>query len=162
MKFKKGDKVKCVKKYPPFLTLGKEYTIFEVCDSNVKVMGDLDQEDVFCLDSNFELVEEPKENNTTVDTNIPETRQSVFEAINSERNYQINKWGDETEIIHNPKRISAYILWMEHYLQEARRLASTTDETKGTKTQEAIMDILRKVVTLGVVCGEVHGMPKRN
>ncbi len=83
-------------------------------------------------------------------------RQKVYEAIDSERDYQDKVW-DNTQN-NNP---ASFILYMEEYLNRARTLASTREEAPGTEGCEEIMDMVRKVVALGVACGEVNGMPKR-
>jgi len=73
------------------------------------------------------------------------TRDEVFDAINSERNYQDTRWpGHEHEI-------ASYLTYMQSYLNEAINIASKT----------AALDALRKVVTLGVKCMEEHGAPLR-
>ena len=82
------------------------------------------------------------------------TRDEVYASIDSERTYQEQRWSNS-----RPKLISSYILYMEHYMEEARKLCSTTNETPGTESAMAIMDVLRKVTALGVACGEEHKMP---
>ena len=87
-------------------------------------------------------------------------RKDVYKAIDSERDYQ-NKIWDASNKSSNATCISAYILWMERYLHVARELASTSDETTGTATADAMMETIRKVAGLAVACGELHGMPSR-
>ena len=79
-------------------------------------------------------------------------RGEVYAALNAERAYQQRKWGE------SPNQVSAFILYMEHNLAEARKLASTTSEETNKK---AILDCVRKVTALGVACMEQHGAPKR-
>jgi hypothetical protein len=78
------------------------------------------------------------------------TRQDVYAAIDSERAYQQDKWGD------NPHEFDAWILYMEDYLEEARRLASRSNDIGPA------LAAIRKVTALGVVCMEQHGAPQRD
>ena len=92
---------------------------------------------------------------------VKNPRDKVYDAINTERAYQDSLWDANTKSS-GATSISAYILWMERYLHVARELASTTDETTGTPSANAIMDVIRKVAGLAVACGEIHGMPERD
>lgn len=81
-------------------------------------------------------------------------KDNVYEAINSERNYQDHRWPGR---IHS---IDEYILFMEHHLQEARKLVATTDLDLADNRTEAL-NVIRKVTALGVVCMEDNGSPLR-
>lgn len=79
------------------------------------------------------------------------SRAEVLAAIDSEEQYQLARWGQNGR----NHEIAAWILYMESYLHEAKHIASrTTPET-------VVLDIIRKVVTMGVVCMEEHGAPLR-
>ena len=82
------------------------------------------------------------------------SRRAVYQAIDSERNYQNERWGLRTHTV------TEYITYMEHYLAETRKLASTTDLTIPIN-HNAVMDFVRKVAALGVVCMEDNGAPHR-
>jgi hypothetical protein len=90
-------------------------------------------------------------------------RADVYKAIDGEREYQ-QKWEDaESKGKHET---GAFILFMEHYLQEARRLESTL-ENGGNHIQkvhgaEGSLDFVRKVTALGVACMEQNGAPPRD
>lgn len=81
-------------------------------------------------------------------------RETAYVAIDSERDYQNERWGTRTHTT------TEYLLFMEHYLQEARRLASTTDLTD-VVNENNVLDFVRKVAALGVVCMEDNGAPPR-
>jgi len=81
------------------------------------------------------------------------SRPDVYAAIDSEREYQ-GKWGDRTHTV------TEYILYMEHYLAEARKRASTLD-LEIPIHHDNVMDFIRKVTALGVVCMEDNGAPLR-
>ena len=85
-------------------------------------------------------------------------RQQVYHAVDNERMYQDQLWKNDDPTSKQP---SAWILWMEHYLSEARRLASTTSETDHVTKME-IMDFIRKVTALGVAAMELHGVNERS
>jgi len=85
-------------------------------------------------------------------------RSKVYAAIDSERDYQEKVWANMNRPFNNP---SSYILWMEEYLDKARKLVSSRDEKAGTEGCHEVMDMVRKVVALGVACGEANGMPLR-
>lgn len=80
-------------------------------------------------------------------------RSAVYAAIDSERDYQ-GKWGDRTHTT------TEYLLFMEDYLAAARRLASTTDMSV-PEFDRKVLDFVRKVTALGVVCMEDNGAPQR-
>ena len=89
------------------------------------------------------------------------TREEVYEAISSERDYQ-NKW-DETREAHpelgsymdRDKPVETWILWMEEYLSEARTGATNSIDKSGS------LENIRKVAALAVACMEYHGVSKR-
>ena len=97
------------------------------------------------------------------------TREEVYNAIDGERDYQ-TKWDTaESKGLHE---VGAFILFMEHYLSEARKLESTLesgnnqgiatqDEVTGLGRTEGSLDFVRKVLALGVACMEQNGAPKR-
>ncbi len=81
-------------------------------------------------------------------------RAEVYQVLDLERQYQNQKWANG-DAKHNPHSVSAWILFMEHHLQKARTLASTSaDETPA-------LHEIRKVTALGVVTMEQHGAPLR-
>jgi len=86
-------------------------------------------------------------------------RQSVYAVIDSERDYQHKVWNDANRkgAANNP---SSFILFMEEYLCKARAVACRVDEGNSEDVAK-IMDIIRKVVALGVAAAEFNGMPKR-
>lgn len=81
-------------------------------------------------------------------------RRDVYLALDSEREYQHKKWGSETHTV------TEYLLYMEHSLFLARAMASSlsmSDEANKRK----VLDCVRKVTALGVVCMEDEGAPRR-
>ena len=79
-------------------------------------------------------------------------RERVFEAINGERSYQEMKWGD---LVDNPQSVGAYLTLMRVHLTRAEN-----DWADSDGNIEAL-HCLRKVLAIGVACGEQHGMPCR-
>lgn len=88
------------------------------------------------------------------------TRAEAISIVESERSYQdmrIVRDGSTAvgEHHHSPEE---FLLYMEHYLHEARRIASTT---WGPAAKPATMDFIRKVTALGVAAIEANGCPRR-
>lgn len=80
-------------------------------------------------------------------------REEIFVVIEQERQYQNERWVDDPE--HTP---TEFLLYMYHYLDKARKIATEEDEDV---MNPKIMDVMRKIITMGVKCAEVHGLPKR-
>lgn len=79
-------------------------------------------------------------------------RQQVFEAINSERAYQDGKWG---AIEQHPHEVGGYLTIMRKLLTDAEAAwANSSDDTQALKE-------IRKVIAVGVACGEQHGLAMR-
>jgi hypothetical protein len=82
------------------------------------------------------------------------TRQEVYEAIDTERAYQIAMWGDAQG--QRPLSIGEQILLIEEYAARARKLWS------GAKAPELeALEMIRKVAGIAVNCMEHHGAPHR-
>ncbi len=88
------------------------------------------------------------------------SRHMVYEAIDGERTYQ-TKW--DTAESKGEHETGAFILFMEEYLSEARRLESTLESGGNTPEHdgEGSLDFVRKVTALGVACMEQNGAPRR-
>lgn len=79
------------------------------------------------------------------------TRAEVLAAIDSEEQYQLAKWGKNGR----NHEIAAWILYMQSYLNEAQHIASRTSP------ETVVLDIIRKVTTMGLACMMEHGAPLR-
>lgn len=84
------------------------------------------------------------------------TRQDVFKAIDSEREYQDSCWKDDRDGSPNPLSIGEFILLIEDYAARAR--ANFTREKK--PEMQALCEI-RKIAGIAVNCMEQHGAPLR-
>jgi hypothetical protein len=82
------------------------------------------------------------------------TREQVYAAIDSERNYQEAKWGGHFH------EAESWVLFIEHYAHQARTKASTTDFSDFDNLNAYLSD-LRKIATLAVAAMEQHGAPQR-
>ena len=93
------------------------------------------------------------------DPKNPMTRDQVFAVLQGEREYQEKRWGypqpDGTfkEPAHG---VCDYMVYMRHYLAKAEEAAATKPGSIEALEQ------LRKVVTLGIACFELNGVPKRS
>lgn len=81
----------------------------------------------------------------------------AIEAISRERKYQDAVWGEAAS--EGKHEVGAFVLFMEHHLQQARA-AISTGASPGAD-QAALAEIL-KVAALGVCCMEQHGAPLRD
>lgn len=80
------------------------------------------------------------------------TRREVYTAIDSERNYQLNKWGDIN------KAPSQFFYYAEDYLTEAKHLIARNSYES---VNPEITAIARKVAALMVKLMEQHGVTNR-
>lgn len=87
-----------------------------------------------------------------VETKLPEARANVFDAIGTERHYQELKWGTLQD---HPQSVGAYLTLMRVHLADA--------EAAWARSSGDVMalDRIRRVLAIGVACGEQHGMPLR-
>ena len=93
-------------------------------------------------------------------------RADVYEAIDSERNYQDKLWNLDTTSSEGRHETAAFLTYMRVYLDRADLLSSTLpDEIVAPQTHEfggeCDLDFVRKVTALGVACMERNGAPKR-
>lgn len=77
-------------------------------------------------------------------------RKHVYKLIDSEREYQLDKWGDDRN-----ESIGNFLTYMQVYLDRAK--VALTD----AQGDEAALNVIRKVTTLGVACMERFGAPSR-
>jgi len=86
------------------------------------------------------------------------SRNQVYEALDSERAYQIAKANKIKggEAVHSPEE---FIVYMEDYLREAKTQLARSWTPDG-HVPEA-MDTMRKVVAMGVACMEQNGARTR-
>ena len=82
----------------------------------------------------------------------------VFERLSGERGYQRLVWGTRSganEFVEDKHSPGEYIVFMQYYLNEAVKLASTEPG------YDHALEMLRKVTALGVACFEQNGVPRR-
>ena len=92
-------------------------------------------------------------NQNSDEEKLPQLRANVYDAIGTERYYQEQKWGSIEE---HPQSVGGYLTLMRVHLNEAEAAWAKTD------TDKDALHCLRKVLALGVACGEQHGLPKRD
>jgi hypothetical protein len=81
-------------------------------------------------------------------------RECVFDVLNGEREYQIEKWGPTPEKgLHTP---TEFLVYMQDYLTEAFNQA-----TRPSDLDESVLDTIRKITAMGVACMEQWGAPSR-
>ncbi len=93
------------------------------------------------------------------------SRANVYAAIDSERDYQDEKWGSTLSGNRLPvsslrqsggdRTVDEFILYMEGYMGDLVYKGSNFCDTPDK------LDFVRKVTALGVACMEQHGAPSR-
>jgi hypothetical protein len=77
------------------------------------------------------------------------TRQEVYKAIDSERDYQEAKWGGHSH------EVGAYITMLRTYISRADEAWTSNNG------DDAALEMVRKVASIAVHCMEEHGAPLR-
>jgi hypothetical protein len=86
------------------------------------------------------------------------TREEVYKALDSERDYQDEKWNVVTSTSGGNHSIEDYMVYMEDYIAEIKHLLSR----KSTQESYPIaIEIVRKVTAMGVHCMQQYGAPLR-
>lgn len=93
------------------------------------------------------------ENQNSNEEKLPQLRANVYDAIGTERYYQEQKWGSIEE---HPQSVGGYLTLMRVHLTNAEAA------WVGSDNDNDALKCLRKVLALGVACGEQHGLPKRD
>lgn len=83
------------------------------------------------------------------------TRTEVYEALDSERNYQDQKFPAVNGVSASPE---GFLLIVEELSAQARAAWVKTDTPKD---QQVALEFLRKIAATGVRAMEQHGAPKR-
>ena len=85
-------------------------------------------------------------------------REDVFFAINTEREYQKRRWGKRTNgtFAENPHTPAEFLTYMRHYLALADEAATMNSG------DEVVLEMMRKVVAMGVACFEQNGVAPRD
>lgn len=87
-------------------------------------------------------------------------RSAVYTAIDSEREYQDEKWRENAGLVEGqpPRELAGELLMIEEYVARARKAWTDTP-----REQEAavVTDIIRKIAGIAVRAMENHGAPGR-
>lgn len=81
------------------------------------------------------------------------TRPDVYRAIDTERDFQDQKWGT---IETHPHEVGGWITLMRKLLNDAEVAWSTNS------TDYLALTEIRKVISVGVACCEQYGVPTRS
>lgn len=85
-------------------------------------------------------------------------RSKVYEALDSERAYQMDRWNEHTTTSGGHHSLEEWLLYMRKYMEKAE--AVLTEKPRQVANPEAT-EILRKVTALGVAALEEHGCDRR-
>lgn len=137
----------------------KDMLLHEIYLYGIKMMHDTEEEcqdQLRKIEKAISTVLNKVSEMDTQDSNkekLPELRANVYDAIGTERYYQEQKWGSIEE---HPQSVGGYLTLMRVHLTNAEAAWVGSDNDK------AALHCLRKVLALGVACGEQHGLPKRD
>ena len=82
------------------------------------------------------------------------TREEVYKVIDGEREYQEKRWERPAHIHSNLE----YLVYIEHYVNQAKTLSSTKDDKEVAPDVKAA---LRKIAALAVAAMEENGTQAR-
>jgi hypothetical protein len=92
--------------------------------------------------------------------NLKTERQSVYAAIDSEREYQDSKWPANAGIYAEVRTPGEELLMIEEYAARARALWTDTPDGRLAEDQ-ALTAMFRKIAGIAVRAMEHHGAPGR-
>jgi hypothetical protein len=84
------------------------------------------------------------------------TREEVYVAIDSEREYQINRWKKPASKVDHS--IEEWLVYIEDYINEAKHILSRKDDVVA---RAEALPIMRKIAAMAVTAMEQHGAPLR-
>lgn len=90
--------------------------------------------------------------------NIGPDRERAFDLINGERDYQANRWNEDTTASENSHTPTEWLVYIQNYLNIAMVAASTQGELEAN---EAVMDNLRKIGAMCIAAMEQNRTPAR-
>lgn len=85
-------------------------------------------------------------------------RSEVYEAIDTERDYQDQRWNENTTTTGGIHTVATWLTFIRTYVREAEEIVSRNGEPKAS--QQALHTI-RKIAGMAVACMEQHGAPHR-
>lgn len=86
------------------------------------------------------------------------SRLEVYDAIDSERDYQDSLWNPETTPTEGVHHVASWLTYMRSYLDEAVNQVSRGADPAASV---AALNTIRKITAMGVACMEQHGAPQR-
>lgn len=87
------------------------------------------------------------------------TREEVYRLIDGEREYQNERWSEDTTDSAGKHTPTEWLLYIDYYVQLAKASASTKPEQI---CRPEVMGIIRKIAAMGVAAMEQNGAPARN
>lgn len=82
------------------------------------------------------------------------TRKQVYAALDGERDYQDERWNENTTASGGRHSVGEFIVFLDNYLHEAKAQYSRMAEPEAS---EAALHTIRKITAIGVACMEQHG-----
>jgi hypothetical protein len=81
------------------------------------------------------------------------TRGNVYDAIDSERDFQDRKWGT---IEQHPHEVAGWLTLIRQHLRDSEEAWS------GGSSDYVALQEIRKILAIGVACAEQHGIQTRS
>lgn len=85
-------------------------------------------------------------------------RDDVYNALDSERDYQDQQWNVNTTSTGGQHSVTEFLVFMQDYLTQAMHQVSREGEPFAS---EKALHTVRKITAMGVACMEQHGAPRR-
>lgn len=82
-------------------------------------------------------------------------REDVYIAIDTERDYQQERWGNNPHRQADDRQIDEFALYIARYTARLVEVATTAENDTDK------LDVVRKIAALCVACMEQHGAPQR-
>ena len=86
------------------------------------------------------------------------TRRDVYEAVDTERDYQDSRWNASTTTSRGIHSQTEWLAYIEDYLREAQHILARTARQEA---RERVNHIMRKIAAMAVSAMEEHGAIKR-
>lgn len=85
-------------------------------------------------------------------------RSEVYKAIDTERDYQDQRWNENTTTSNGYHEVGAWLTFLRTYIREAEEIISRNGDPEAT---DQSMHTIRKIAAMCVCCMEQHGAPHR-
>lgn len=86
------------------------------------------------------------------------TFETVIAALRGEREYQDERWNENTTTSGGIHEVGAWLTFIRSYLRQAEEQISRGADPQAS---DAALHTIRKITAMGIACMEQHGAPER-